>query len=311
MDIRQLRYLAQVSEDLNFGKAASRLHIAQSALSRQILLLEEEIGTRLLVRHKRSPVRLTEAGALFMAAVRSALDHFERAELVGRRLGRGELGKVKVGYVASATFSGLLAESTFAYRRHWPEVELDLKEIDSVTQVSALTGGEIDIGFFRPQPSLPNDLSVIPLLREPVMVALRRDHPLAENEKPIAATDLAGSHFIVPQSDDEAGFSRHVAEIARQGGFTPHYAFHERNFIAVLSLLAAGLGIAAVPASLGCLQPANVVYRPLADCAVFAELTAAFRRDEQSAAVRNFIDVIRRESLGGRLSPPAPEAQTS
>ncbi|PKU22121.1 LysR family transcriptional regulator [Telmatospirillum siberiense] len=297
MDIRQLRYLAAVSEELNFGKAAGRLNIAQSALSRQILLLEEEIGTRLLVRHKRSPVRLTEAGVLFMAAARSALEHFERAELVGRRLGRGELGKVKIGYVASATFSGLLPASTFAFRRQWPEAEIDLKEMESVTQVSALSGGEIDIGFFRPQPSLPADLSVIPLLREPVMVALRKDHPLARSERPIAAADLAGSHFVVPQTDDEVGFSRHVAEIARQGGFTPIYAFHVRNFIAVLSLVAAGLGIAAVPASLGCLQPADVVYRPLADCAVFAELTAAFRRDEQSSAVRNFIEVITRHSL--------------
>ncbi len=293
MDIRQLKYLVAVAEDLNFGRAAERLHIAQSALSRQIQLLEEEIGTRLLVRNKRMPVRLTEAGGVFLAAARTTLDHFERTGLIGRRLGRGELGKVKVGYVASATFSGLLPATVFSYRRQWPDVEVDLTEMESNRQIEALAAGEIDIGFFRPRPAYPEEIEVHVLMREPVLVALRRDHPLARSEQPIAAADLSGCSFVVPQADDEVGFSRHAAAIARHGGFTPRFSHHVRDFISVLSLVGVGLGVAAVPASLQCVKVADVVYRPLADCTVMAELTGAFRRDEHSPAIVNFKETIR------------------
>ncbi|MDR3438302.1 LysR substrate-binding domain-containing protein [Telmatospirillum sp.] len=293
LDIRQLKYLIAVTEELNFGKAALRLHVAQSALSHQIQLLEEEIGIRLLDRNKRAPIHLTEAGKQFLAAARAALEHFNRTELVGRRLGRGELGKVKIGYVASATFSGLLPATAFAFRQQWPNVDIDIKEMESTRQTAALTAGEIDIGFFRPLPDYPIGIEAIVLLQEPVIIALRRDHPLIDRATPILAADLAGCNFIVPQSDDEAGFSRHVATIARQGGFTPHFSHHMRDFISVLSLVGVGIGIAAVPASLQCVQPADVVYRPIADCAISAELMAAFRRDEQSPAIVNFIKVIR------------------
>jgi len=296
MEIRQLKYLVAVADDLSFGKAAERLHIAQSALSRQIQLLEDEIGTRLLVRHKRAPVRLTDAGALFLVSAREALEQFERAGAIGRRLGRGELGKVKVGYVASATFSGLLPAAVSSYRRRWPGVEVELAEMESNRQIASLAAGEVDVGFFRPRPTYPAGLEVVVLLREPVLIALRRDHPLAAGDGPIAAADLAGSNFVVPQADDEVGFSRHAAAIARQGGFAPRFSHHVRDFISVLSLVGAGFGVAAVPASLQCVQVADVVYRPLADCAVEAELTGAFRRDERSPSIRNFIESIRASS---------------
>ena len=313
MDVRQLKYLVAVTEELNFGKAAERLHIAQSALSRQIQLLEGEIGIRLLVRNKRAPIRLTEAGALFLAAARAALEHFARTELVGRRLGRGELGKVKVGYVASATFSGLLPAAAFAYRQQWPAVDIALEEMESSPQIAALAAGEIDIAFFRPRPDYPANVEVVAVLREPVIIALRRDHPLAEGDRPIRAAELAGNDFIVPQADDELGFARHAAAIARHGGFVPRIPHHVRDFISVLSLVGVGLGVAAVPASLQCVRPADVVYRPLADCAVGAELMAAFRRDERSPAIVNFIKMIRRldwrPTEGSLSAMPLPAGQ--
>ncbi len=296
MDIRQLKYLVAVAEDLSFGKAAERLHIAQSALSRQVQLLEDEIGTRLLVRNKRAPVRLTDAGALFLAAARTTLEQFQRTGLIGHRLGRGELGTVKVGYVASATFSGLLPATVFSYREQWPDVDVDLTEMESNRQIESLAAGEIDIGFFRPRPSYPAAIEVVVLMREPVLIALRRDHPLASGDRPIPAAALAGSSFIVPQADDEVGFSRHAAEIARQGGFVPHFSHHVRDFISVLSLVGVGLGVAAVPASLQCVRVADVVYRPLADCTVTAELAGAFRRDERSPTIVNFVETIRSSS---------------
>jgi DNA-binding transcriptional LysR family regulator len=303
MDIRQLKYLIAVATDMSFGKAADRLHVAQSALSRQIMLLEAEIGTRLLDRNKRAAVRLTDAGALFLAAARTTVEHFERTELTGHRLGRGEAGRVTIGFVASATFSGLLPAATFAYRRQWPNVEIELTEMESARQIEALTGGAIDVGFLRPPPDHPASVEVVVLLAEPVMIALRPDHPLAARDRPIRAAELADCSFIVPQSNDEVGFSQHAAAIARQGGFALRFSHHVRDFIAVLSLVASGLGIAAVPASLRCVQLADVVYRPLADCALSVDLVAAFRRDEKSQAIVNFIRAVR--DLGRRHAESA------
>ena len=291
MDMHQLRCLAAVSSELNFNKAANRLHMAQSALSRQIMILEKEIGLPLLIRNKRAPVRLTEAGTIFLASAQTALDHFERVQRVGQRLKRGELGKVTIGYVASATFSGRLPATMLAYRQHWPDVEIDLKEMDSDHQIEALAAGDIDIGFFRPRPFYPVEIETVVLLREAVLLALWRDHPLAG--RPIRASDLHGSSFIVPQSGDESGFSQHAAMIARQGRFPLRFSHHVRDFVSVLSLVGGGLGIAPVPASLQCVHSADVVYRSLEDCALQVELMAAFRRHEQAATIIHFIDVIR------------------
>ena len=98
LDTRQLRYFVAVADDLHFTKAADRLHVAQSALSTQVKQLEAQLGARLLTRGKRSAIALTDAGVLFLIEARRALEQLERAEAVGRRAGRGELGHVAIGY---------------------------------------------------------------------------------------------------------------------------------------------------------------------------------------------------------------------
>ena len=116
LDVRQLRYFVAVAEDLHFTRAADHLHVAQSALSLQVQQLEAQLGTRLLARSKRSAVALTDAGILFLIEARRALEQMERAEAVGQRAGRGELGHVAIGYVASAAISGVLSSTIQAYR---------------------------------------------------------------------------------------------------------------------------------------------------------------------------------------------------
>ncbi len=298
MDVRQLRYLIAVVDENGFAKASERLHVAQSALSRQIRLLEEEIGARLIERNKRAPMRLTEAGALFLATARATLDQFERTGEIGRRLGRGELGRVKIGYVGSAVFSGVLAAATSEYRRGRPDIELEVTEMESPRQLEALAAGRIDVGFFRPQSFRPEGVETRVLLREPIILALHRDHPLARDDRPIASRDLDGSRFIVPLAGDEAGFSRYAATIAQQGGFPLHVSHRVPGLISVLNLVGLGFGVAAVPACLERVRIAEVAYRPLADCAIRADLVAGFRRDERSPAVGHFVRVM--HGLAGR-----------
>lgn len=300
MDVRQMKYLVAVVDAPGFARAAERLNVAQSALSRQIRLLEEEIGVRLIERNKRATLRLTEAGALFLPEARAALDRFAGVEELGRRLGRGEIGRVKIGYVGSAIFSGALAAATSAYRRHRPDVEIEVAEMESPRQLEAIAAGRIDVGFFRPQSDRPPSVDTVVVLREPVILALHRDHPLAAPERPIAARELAGSRFVVPLTDDEAGFARYVSAIAEVGGFSAEISHRVPDFVSVLNLVGLGFGLAAVPTCLERVRPPEVVYRPFLDCRFEADLTGGYRRGERSPAVADFVRVMR--DLAGRGS---------
>lgn len=293
MDLKSVRCFVEVAEKLHFGRAAERLRLAQSVVSRQVAGLEQELGVRLLERHKRAPIRLTAAGALFLDEARTALAQFERAELVVRQAGRGERGRIEIGYVASATWSGLLPSAVFQHRRERPGVTVSLTEMETWRQLEALEEGGIDIGFLRPRPDYPPGLAVLPQLREPILLALRADHPLAVSTGAIPAARLAGEDFAVPQADDRLGFGGHTMAIGRAGGFSPRIVHHVRDFISVLNLVGVGLAVAAVPSSLQRVRLPDVVYRPLADCEVFAELVAAFRRSGNAAVVRSFVRVLR------------------
>lgn len=293
MDIRQLRYFVAVVDAPGFARAAERLAVAQSALSRQIQSLEEEVGARLLERNKRAIVRPTEAGAMILPVIRDALDRFAQVEQLGLRLGRGEVGRIKIGYVASAIFSSVLAAAISEFRRRRPDVEIEVAEMESPHQLEALAAGRIDVGFFRPQSDRPDDVETVVLLREPVILALHRDHRLATPERPIAAHELAGERFVVPLTDDEGGVARFVGAIARQGGFTAEVAYRTHDVVSVLNLVGLGFGVAAVPACLECVRPAEVVYRRLLDCDFAADLTGGFRRDEHGPAIVAFIRVMR------------------
>ncbi|MFD2181790.1 LysR family transcriptional regulator [Rhodoplanes azumiensis] len=293
MDLKSVRCFVEVAENLHFGRAAERLRLAQSVVSRQIAGLEAELGVRLIERHKRAPIRLTPAGALFLDEARAALAQFERAELVVRQAERGERGRLEIGYVASATWSGLLPSAVFDFRRARPGVTVSLTEMESWRQLEALAEGRIDVGFLRPRPDYPASLAVLPQLREPVLVALRADHPLAALHGAIPAARLAGEAFAVPQADERGGFVGHTLAIGKAGGFSPRIAHHVRDFISVLNLVGVGLAVAAVPSSLQRLRLPDVVYRPLADCEVFAELAAASRRSGNAAVVRSFVRVLK------------------
>lgn len=296
MDVRQMRCFVEVAERLHFGRAAEALGIAQSALSRQIQLLEASLGARLLERNKRAPMRLTDAGGLFLAEARAALAQFERAEAVARKAGRGQLGRLEIGYVASATFSGLLPSVVSAFHRDCPAVAIGLLEMDTAHQVEALEDGRIDVGFIRPRPDYPPGIVALPQLREPILVALRADHPLAAAGGPIPAKALADEDFVVPQAHERAGFGELTLAIGRQGGFVPRLTHHVRDFITVLNFVAVGFGVAAVPASLERVRLPDIVYRPLADPVPHAELVAAFRRSGNAPVVQTFVALLRRQA---------------
>src|SRR5690242_5616798 len=160
MELRHLRYFVAVAEELHFAHAAERLHISPPSLTQQIQSLERELGARLFVRTKRD-VKLTDAGARFLDEARATLQQAERAELVARRAGRGEVGRVEISFVSSAACTGLLTVALPSYRQSFPLVELAIRKLESPRQLEQLTEGRLDVGFLRPPARYPTGITAI------------------------------------------------------------------------------------------------------------------------------------------------------
>jgi DNA-binding transcriptional LysR family regulator len=293
MELRHLRYFIAVAEQLHFTRAAERLHISPPALTEQIQGLERELGVRLLIRNQRK-VALTDAGSRFLDEARATLRQAERAELVARRAGRGEAGNVEIGYVSSASCTGLLARAIKQYRVTRPMVNVNIHKIETSRQLEDLTESRLDIGLLRPPSRYPFGIASVIVARQTIIVVLPADHPLAATKVPIRPAMLAGEAFIAPNFEMEIGIYQHTAELARKGGFAPRMVARAPDFFTIVTMVAAGFGIAAVPQSCACIQIPGIVYKPIAGQTRAAELAAAFRRDERAPAVKTFIQHLRR-----------------
>jgi DNA-binding transcriptional LysR family regulator len=293
MELRQLAYFVTLAEQLHFGRAAEILDLAPSALTVQLQALERSLGVRLVNRTKRS-VALTTAGAQFLVEARATLAQAERTKTIARRAGRGELGNVKMAYVFSAACAGVVQRLLGAYHRDFPQVTLQLSELESPEQIKLLLSGDLDACLVRTVTGDPDAVDSIPLLSEKIVIALAADHPRARQSE-IPARELAKENFISPQFQHENGFSLHLSSIGRQAGFTPEVGIQTRDFLTTLALVGAGLGVAAVPEGLLNLKLPNVIYRPLAGVSETSTLYLVLRRNERSAAITHLYETARRE----------------
>jgi DNA-binding transcriptional LysR family regulator len=239
MELRHLRYFLAVAEDLHFGRAAARLHIAQPPLSRQIRNLEAELGITLFHRTRRR-VQLTQAGQLFLEAARRVLADVEEAVRVAQRAGRGEIGRLLIGFVGTATCDVLL-RALRVFRERFPEVILCLQELTTVQQVEALHEKRLDVGFLRP-PIEDESLSLMVLTREPFVVAVSAAHPLSRQPQ-VPLRRLAGEAFVLFPRQAAPGFYDQVIRLCQRAGFSPNIAQEASQVHALLGLVAAGLGV--------------------------------------------------------------------
>jgi DNA-binding transcriptional LysR family regulator len=292
MELRRFKYMAVLAEELHFGRAAERLGIAQPALTQQIQALERDLGVQLFQRTKRS-VRLTVAGRVTLEEAIRTLQQADRTALVAQQAGRGQLGHIEIGFVGSAIFSGILSEAIFRFREANPLVELRLNEFGILQQLNDVSSGRLDIGIVRtPLKSLPPDVGISELYREPIILALSSKHRLARR-KEIALSALKDEPFVAMQIQEGVGFNAQVAEICAKGGLTPRVAQRATQFVALAGMVAGGLGIAFVPESLRHLQIPDIVYRPLTEISEQSNLAMAFRKSERAPAVMAFLKHMR------------------
>jgi DNA-binding transcriptional LysR family regulator len=282
MELRHFRYFVAVAEELHFARAAERLGIAPSTLTVQIQEIERALQARLLQRTKRS-VRLTAAGALFLEQARASLLQFDQAVGVGRRAGRGELGRVAVGYVGSAALAGILQQQMRRFRAAWPDVQLQASELPMGRLPGMVAEGHVDIGFVRLPMALPDELRVHVVQRNRFCAALPASHRLA-GAATIDPGALADDDFVVPEQD------LGTREVGRRGRFVPRIVSVPGNLLTVLTEVSLWMGVAVVPDVVAStLVLPDVVYKPLAGAPVTSELAVIFRRNEGAPAARNLI----------------------
>ena len=298
MELRHLRYFIAVAEEGHITRAAERLGIQQPPLSLQIRALERELDVQLFRRKPRG-VELTDAGTAFLERARVILAEVDHAFASTRRTARGEQGRVVVGFTSSAPFHPFVPRVIRAFREMFPLVSLALEESGSSELVQGLHNEEIDAAFIRSPVADVIGLVVTPLLEEEMLVALPAAHTFAvENGSdasaamPLAA--LANETFILYKRPGGPGLYDTIITACRGAGFSPKVGQEAPRIISTLNLVAAGLGVSIVPASLRRLQMDGVIYRRLSGSAELkAPLLLACRPGENSAAVQRFIDLVR------------------
>jgi DNA-binding transcriptional LysR family regulator len=288
VELRHLRYFIAVAEQLHFAQAAETLGISAPTLTVQIQQIERALDAQLFSRTKRS-VALTPAGEAFLAEARVALEQFERAVSIGRRAGRGELGRVNLGFVGSAAFSGVLQQQIRAFRRARPHVYIDAREVPMDQLPVLLDDGRTDIAFVRLPVELPSSLRTHVLLHDRFCAALPAEHRLAQGTAPIRSRSFAGEGFVVPEQ--RGG----TIEVGRRGRFSPNILSAPGSLLAVLTDVSLGIGVAIVPNLLTeVVRLPNVVFREIAGEPIPSEIGAVFRKFERAPAVRSLIEQITR-----------------
>lgn len=286
MEIRHFRYFLAVARQRNFTRAAEQLGIAPPTLSRQIQDMENTLGTRLFIRRQRE-VSLTEAGAALLIEAEATVRQFEFAQRNAQRAGRGEIGHIELGYVASAVYSGLLQRQVQSFCADCPDVSLNVRESPMAALPGLVAEGRYDIGYIRSPMTLPDGVDAVRLSSEGFVLALPQDSWLL-GLKTINCEHLQNETFILPE---QISGTLHVAA---QGGYAPRLGPQPGGLVAVIALVSLGQGVAVVPASVvGHVSLPNVVYRSIEGSEASSWLSLIHRRFEKAPAVARYIEQVK------------------
>ncbi|HEX4033493.1 MAG TPA: LysR substrate-binding domain-containing protein [Solirubrobacteraceae bacterium] len=294
MELRHLRYFLAVADELHFHRAAARLHISQPPLSQQIRALEQELGVTLLARNRRR-VSLTAAGESFRDDARMILGAVDRASERARSVARGSLGTLSVGFVGSAMFSPTLPDILRDFRAQNPDVELLLRELPTVAQLNALTGGELDVGVIRgpiPERDVDPGIELMTIQREHLVAALPAAHPLAARRR-LRAESLRGETFVILARREAPGLFAGLASTMGEAGGVPEDVLEVAEMQTIISLVAGGFGVSLVPESVGQIDRSGVAFRAIAGRTPTIELALAWRTGSTSPVLAAFLAMAR------------------
>jgi DNA-binding transcriptional LysR family regulator len=260
LELRQMRYFLAVAETLHFSRAARKLRMAQPNLSLQIRRIERALGHALFIRSTRG-VALTPAGAFLAARAGSLQTSFDEAIQTAQRIGDGQEGTLTVGFSGSAMYSQLPFVLD-RFRRRYPKIQVQLREMYAHEQQPLLLDGSLDVGFIR-DGAPAQGLSMTPLSREPFCAVFPQSHRFAKNNEAIAPHELKDEKFVLfTPRIARLAFER-TLEVCTASGFTPDIALEAPQWVTIVSLVAAGMGVSIAPTSVMRLNIPGAVFRPL------------------------------------------------
>jgi DNA-binding transcriptional LysR family regulator len=310
MDLRQLRYFVAVAEAGHMTRAAAQLGIQQPPLSMQIKALEAHLGMPLFHRHPKG-VALSDGGRLFLVEARRILQDMDAMQTRMQRIARGQQGQLAIGFTSSAAAHAFTPEALRACRNRFPDIELVISEDNAAEITQAIANARLHAGFLRVPVSRPEGVALQTLLTEPTVVALPLDHPLAaarpakgaKNSHAIAVNDLHGENFILVRQPGAPGLYANLLALCAAHGVHLNVVAEVSRMMTNLNLVAAGVGISVVPASMQGAHPHAIVYRPLAASArLDAPLTLAYREADCTGPTATFVALVREIAAahGGR-----------
>lgn len=313
MDARQLKHFVAVAETLHFGRAAEQLGLTQPPLSQSIMALERELGAPLFARTRRS-VALTPFGKQWLAHVRGVVDGMNALPGIARRLREGTIGRLELSFVSTADYN-ILPALVRRFTATFPDVELALTEATSDVQLAALLAGKGHVGLVIPPPkrSLPEGLSYLPLVTEPLVAAVPEswiaEGRLALSANRLAAETVVGAPLILfPRQSAPAFHDLVTGYYVRHGG-RARIAQEAIQMQTIISLVSAGMGIALVPASLRNLARSGVAYLELGGKTPVLETGLTWRTDDTTPTIARFVDIAKKEN--GEAGRPTSPLHTS
>ncbi len=297
IELRHLRYFLAVAGCESMTRAAAQLGIQQPPLSVQIQALEKHLGLALFHRRSRG-MELTEGGKLFVVEAQRVIDGIAQMQLRMTRFARGEQGILRVGFTSSAAAHAFTPAALRFVRAQYPEIHIELSEDNAASLTESIAESRLHCGLLRVPVSKPESLVFETLLREHVVVALPRDHPLAQDRantgKPLALKELHDENFILVRRPGGAGLYANFLALCEQHGFQPRIATEVSRMLTNLNLVAAGAGVSIVPASMQGIHSGSIAYIPLKETdQMDAPLTLVWRKDNDSGPSETFIDLLK------------------
>jgi DNA-binding transcriptional LysR family regulator len=301
MELRHLRYFVAVAQELHFGRAALRLRMAQPPLSQQILKLEAELGVALFDRSKRR-IELTKAGSVFLDEATAILLHVERATEAARRSQQGPVDRLAVGFAPWVDLT-ILPHIVRTFGERYPDVHVQLRELNVPNQILAFRAGQIRAGFLYP-PVSDRNVVVEAIFAEPLVIVFPEGHRLKTFTR-VPPDTLADEQQILLARERAPAYHDLVVAFCRDVGFTVRVRHEADHAQQVLSLVAAGMGIALVPASAVTFARRDLHHRPLDRAVPRLEVGVAWRRSDASPVLRTFVDFVRDQARVTQRRQPA------
>jgi DNA-binding transcriptional LysR family regulator len=289
IELRSWRQFVQLAEELHFGRAAARLHMTQPPLTLAIQSLEQRLGVQLFERSRRG-VALTAAGAALLAPARRLLRDADALPRVAQAAAAGQAGRLRLAFVSSIAY-GPLPDWLRGFRMAQPEVTLELREATLDVQLAHFASGDIDAGFvLHARGAVPPGFAALPVLAEPLVLALPAAHPLA-GQRTLRFAHVAGEPLVIFPREIAPSLFDAVLAAYRAQGATPHIAQEAIQMQTIVNLVSSGMGLAWVPEVVTRLQRPGVVYRALPAAGLTCE-TSLIWREPASPVVQRFVQHV-------------------